>query len=147
MTLSRYLRKPTSLSLRVLLCRDITKPNEPERSLKPPSPLTCLAFNPKQHDNVCGGCYNGLVTVYDLRKEASFVGASEIPESHHDPVYECFWISSKTGTQFVSTSTDGRLLYWDTKNLEKPVEEVVLLAGDDNVLGGCCMEYNPEVRE
>jgi hypothetical protein len=47
----------------------------------------------------------------------------------------------------VSTATDGRLLYWDTKNLAAPVEEVVLMAGDDLVLGGCCMEYNPEVKE
>ena len=48
---------------------DITKPNAPERSIKPPSPLGCLSFNPKQHDMVCGGSYNGLVSVYDLRKD------------------------------------------------------------------------------
>jgi dynein intermediate chain 2 len=123
---------------------DITKPNAPERSITPPSPLGCLAFNPKQHDMVCGGSYNGLVSVYDLRKEKAHCGQSEIPTSHHDPVYDVFWISSKTGTQFVSTSTDGRLLYWDTKNLTAPVDEVVLTHTDDVVLGGSCLEYNPE---
>jgi len=35
--------------------------------------------------------------------------------------------------------------YWDTKAMDKPVDEVVLVAGDDLVLGGSCMEYNPEV--
>jgi len=123
---------------------DITRPNSPERTITPPSPLCSLAFNPKQHDMVCSGSYNGLVSVYDLRKEKAFCGQSEIPTSHHDPVYDVFWISSKTGTQFVSTSTDGRLLYWDTKNLSAPVDEVVLNAGDDVILGGSSLEYNPE---
>jgi dynein intermediate chain 2 len=123
---------------------DITKPNAPTRSITPPSPLCCLSFNPKQHDMVCGGSYNGLVSVYDLRKERAHCGQSEIPSSHHDPVYETFWISSKTGTNFVSTSTDGKMLYWDTKNLNEPIEEVVLMAGDDVVLGGSALEYNPE---
>jgi len=30
--------------------------------------------------------------------------------------------------------------------MDKPVDEVVLMAGDDLVLGGSCMEYNPEVK-
>ena len=52
---------------------DITRPNAPEREIKPPNPLTCLNFNPKQHDMVCGGSYNGLVSVYDLRKDRPLV--------------------------------------------------------------------------
>jgi hypothetical protein len=40
----------------------------PEMELQPPSPLCCLRFNPKSTDILVGGCYNGLVTYFDMRK-------------------------------------------------------------------------------
>jgi hypothetical protein len=57
----------------------------------------------------CIGCQNGLVCVFDLRRQGSggaggsragqgVVGeASVLEHSHHDPVRDVFWISSKTG--------------------------------------------------
>ncbi|CAE7742446.1 ODA6, partial [Symbiodinium microadriaticum] len=102
---------------------DILNPNTPDVELLPPSPLCCLRFNPKNTDTLVGGSYNGLITFYDLRKAAA--GAKEttpystsvIEKSHHDPVYDVFWINSKTGNQCVSVST---------------------------VLGGSSLEYNSE---
>lgn len=47
---------------------DINNPNMPEMELQPPSPLCCLRFNPKSTDILVGGCYNGLVTYFDMRK-------------------------------------------------------------------------------
>ena len=58
---------------------------------------------------------------------------SEIATSHHDPIYDVYWISSKSGTQFVTVATDGRLLYWDSKNLSEPIDSV-LLACDRSVI-------------
>ena len=55
-------------------------------------------------DNLVGGSYNGLINFFDLRKPGATVGhavpleTSVIEKSHHDPVYDVFWISSKTGT-------------------------------------------------
>lgn len=54
-------------------------------------------------DNLVGGSYNGLISFFDLRKPGATVGhavpleTSVIEKSHHDPVYDVFWISSKTG--------------------------------------------------
>jgi dynein intermediate chain 2 len=151
---------------------DILNPNTPESELLPPSPLCCLRFNPKNTDTLIGGCYNGLVSFFDLRrggsgnntgnvsgggsnntatstgKEITPIAQSIIEKSHHDPVYEVFWINSKTGNNCVSVSTDGRIIWWDTRHLKDPLDEVVLCtdakASNGQVLGGSSMEYNTE---
>ena len=44
--------------------------------------------------------------VFDTKKPRSVaITTSSIDRSHHDPVYDVFWIQSKTNNQFVSVST------------------------------------------
>ncbi|KAM3568079.1 hypothetical protein VYU27_009794 [Nannochloropsis oceanica] len=117
---------------------DIHSPNRPELELCPPSPLTSLRFNPKSPDTLLGGCQNGLVCFFDLRRQGGGVAgreggregvvgeASFLECSHHDPVRDVFWISSKTGHQCVSISTDGRMLWWDTRRLAEPTDDLPL---------------------
>lgn len=105
---------------------DITRPIRPLTALTPPSPLCCLNFNPRQTDLIAAGCYNGLVCVFDTRKGEMPIEASVIESSHRDPVYGVAWTQSKTGHNFVSASTDGRLLWWDYRRLSEPIEEVLL---------------------
>eukprot|EP00752_Nemacystus_decipiens_P011332 g10069.t1 len=82
-------------------------------------------------DNLVGGSYNGLINFFDLRKPGATIGqavpleTSVIEKSHHDPVYDVFWISSKT------EPTDSLQLATDSK-------------GGGMVLGGSSMEYNQE---
>lgn len=119
-----------------------------------PSPLCCLRYNPKSTDTLVGGCYNGLIVYFDLRKPNAVTGqcvpfaTSLIENSHHDPVYDVAWISSKTGHQCVSISTDGQMMWWDTRNLEKPTDIIKLIPDlkkkESMALGGCSMEYNSE---
>jgi len=133
---------------------DILNPNTPDAELVPPSPLCCLRFNPKNTDTLVGGSYNGLITFYDLRKptgstakEISPASASLIEKSHHDPVYEVFWINSKTGNQCVSVSTDGQMLWWDTRRLTEPTDSLEMSTDNKNngqILGGSSLEYNSE---
>jgi len=124
---------------------DVTNPNAPIIELSPPSPLVSLRFNVKTPDILCGGSYNGLVHVFDVKKpRAVVISSSSIDRSHYDPVYDTFWIQSKTNNQFVSVSTDGRMLFWDTRKLSEPTDEVSLSDGAGRVLGGSSMEYNVE---
>jgi len=149
---------------------DIHNPNTPDVELLPPSPLCCLRFNPKNTDSLVGGSYNGLITFYDLRRSGSSGGTgtgtgnstvsssskevtpystSVIEKSHHDPVYDVFWINSKTGNQCVSVSTDGQMLWWDTRRLTEPTDSILLCTdskanSNGQVLGGSAMEYNSE---
>jgi dynein intermediate chain 2 len=133
---------------------DVLNPNLPDVELLPPSPLCCLRFNPKSTDTLIGGSYNGLITFYDLRragggtsKETTPFSTSIIEKSHHDPVYDIFWINSKTGNQCVSVSTDGQILWWDTRKLSEPTDTLLLSTdskGAGQVLGGSSLEYNTE---
>ena len=132
---------------------DILNPNTPDAELAPPSPLCCLRFNPKNTDSLVGGSYNGLITFYDLRRaggvgrETLPQGTSVIEKSHHDPVYDVFWINSKTGNQCVSVSTDGQMLWWDTRKLNEPTDSLLMCTDSKNngqVLGGSSLEYNSE---
>lgn len=62
-------------------------------------------YEKQSTDNLVGGSYNGLINFFDLRKPGATIGqavpleTSVIEKSHHDPVYDVFWISSKTGAQ------------------------------------------------
>ena len=113
---------------------DVHNPNAPEVALKAASPLTCLRFNPKNADLLVGGSYNGLISFFDRRRAGSRVASitphevSAIEYSHHDPVFDVRWTQSKSGNLCVSASTDGRLLWWDTRRLGEPTSELWLRA-------------------
>eukprot|EP00501_MAST-03F_sp_TOSAG23-6_P001089 GSMAST32.ASY1.ANO1.1132.1 assembled CDS len=122
---------------------DVQKPNAPESTLTPDSPLCALRFNPKNTEVLVGGSYNGLICTFDRRSSESATSTSQIETSHHDPVYDVQWPQSKTGTSCVSCSTDGQILWWDTRRLNEPVERITL-EGTDKVYGASCMAYNSE---
>jgi len=138
---------------------NLNNPNSPEKTLSCPSPLCTLKFNHKNSDIVVGGSYNGSLSFFDLKKgDASGVvkpiETTILEKSHHDPVYDVYWLTvQKTGTECVSTSTDGRLLWWDMRKLsEGPIDSMTLeekLPGLDGepttkILGGTSLEYLSE---
>lgn len=74
---------------------------------------------------IAGGCYNGLVLQWDLRTKKKSIGHTfqcDVEKAHQDPVTDLVWQSGKTGTKFVTTSTDGRVLFWDFKKQDEPIE-------------------------
>jgi dynein intermediate chain 2 len=124
---------------------DVLYPNHPMLEMCSPSPVVCMRHNIKTPDILCAGCYNGQVGIFDTRKpRASAIQSSAIDHSHHDPVYDVFWVQSKTNNQFVSVSTDGQMLWWDTRKLSEPTDVIQLVDGAGRVLGGSSMEYNIE---
>jgi len=73
---------------------------------------------------------------------------SPVEKSHHDPITHFQWLFSKTGTECVTTSTDGRVLWWDTRKLnEGPIESLNVTEGsnpNDPLIGATVLEYNTE---
>jgi len=133
---------------------DINDPNVPDCTLLSTSPVTSIAFNHKNVDQIAGGCYNGLVAYWDLKQKGGSALSSKaapIELSHYDPVTDLVWLSAKTGSEFVTTSTDGKIIWWDLRKLESPVESFQLSEGPigpegkERYVGGTCIEYNPEV--
>jgi len=106
---------------------DITNPNAPINVLESPSPITCLKFNQKSVGVIAGGCYNGLVLQWDLRTKSKAIGHTytcDVECAHQDPVTDLVWQSGKTGTKFVTTSTDGLVNFWDFKKQEGPIQPI-----------------------
>jgi dynein intermediate chain 2 len=115
-----------------------------------------MVFNHKNPEIIVGGSYNGSLSFFDQRvgKASGVIKPSDttlLEKSHHDPVYDIYWLTvGKTGTECVSTSTDGRILWWDMKKLDNgPVDELVLSEtfqiNDQpvpKILGGTSLEYN-----
>mmetsp|Transcript_88772 Transcript_88772/g.250040 ORF Transcript_88772/g.250040 Transcript_88772/m.250040 type:complete len:571 (-) Transcript_88772:220-1932(-) len=125
---------------------DISERNVPLTELRTNSPLICCQYNHKNSDFLVGGCYNGILNYYDLRKGPTPLGKSNVDVSHYDPVYDVVWLQSKIGTECASVSSDGRLLFWDVRKLSEFVDECQLTDGgrDPKVLGGVSLEWMQE---
>ncbi|KAL4452039.1 hypothetical protein ABPG75_007701 [Micractinium tetrahymenae] len=128
---------------------DVANPGAPEAALAAPSPLVTLGFNLKDQNLVGGGQYNGQFTFFDLRKGPSPVEATPVEHSHRDAVRSFAWTQSKTGSELMSASTDGSVLWWDLRRLGgEPLESLTLRergAGEAGaVLGGTVVEYSPQ---
>lgn len=123
---------------------DISERNVPYTELRTTSPLICCQYNHKNTDYLVGGCYNGTLNFYDLKKGPNAVGKSAVEVGHYDPVYDVVWLQSKTGTECSSVSSDGRLLFWDVRKLNEVVDECVLTDGgkdEPKTLGGVSLEW------
>ena len=87
--------------------------------------------------------------IFDTRKGSTAVEQSLIENSHRDPAYKTLWLQSKSGTEFFSASTDGKVLWWDTKKLSEPVETLILdiekKGRIENALGAMSLEYEPTI--
>jgi len=90
---------------------DIRNSEGPDCTIKPQSPLVTTAFNPKSPEHLVGGCYSGQIGFWDLRKGETPITNTKIEHSHNDPVYDIYWIQSRTGLEFCSVSTDG-YIHW-----------------------------------
>lgn len=87
---------------------------------------------------------SGLLNLYDLRKGVTPTARSVVETSHYDPVYDLTWLQSKTGTEAVTVSSDGRLMIWDVRDMSAPRDSVWITDGSrDNakVLGGVSLEW------
>jgi len=105
---------------------DIQNANEPDLALTPPSSLCCIKYNPKEHTQLLGGCYNGLIQFWDTRQGSVPVESSPIEKSHRDPIFDLVWLQGKTMTECASVSTDGQIFWWDTRKLGEPSEALSL---------------------
>merc|ERR1719393_24834 len=101
--------------------------------------MICCQYNHKQNELLADGCYNGILNWYDLKRGPTPCMKSSVEVGHYDPVYDVVWLQSKTGTECASVSSDGRLLFWDVRNLKEVADECILTDGNKDkpkTLGG-----------
>lgn len=68
--------------------------------------------------------------MWDSRTKNEFI-ISDVEKSHHEPVFDLKWMSSKGGNEFVSVSTDGRVMWWDYRNLQQPTDIIEIYESND----------------
>jgi dynein intermediate chain 2 len=102
--------------------------------------IVTAQFYSRNPDLIAAGNVVGRVEFFDLRTGSGSVATSKYESSHHDPVYDLTWLQSKTHSEFVSASTDGQVIWWDTRNLSQPTETCIL----PNKLGGTCLEWQQD---
>jgi dynein intermediate chain 2 len=105
---------------------DVESPGAPDVELTSPSSITCLQYSPKDSHILVGGCYNGLVSCWDARVGGAPSMSSVIEASHSDPVSAVTFTKSKSGTELMTVSTDGQVLWWDVRKLAEPVERLTM---------------------
>lgn len=145
----------TDLSCRSMVW-DLNSPNEPVHYINPPSPITALAYNHKNVDDIAFGTYNGRVGFVDVRVDNNRISAdqiSDVEESHHEPVMDVIWLSSKLNNEFVTCSSDGKIMWWDNRKLSKPIDKLFVCESDGpkaedgtpmNLIGGTSLEFVPD---
>lgn len=143
----RFQQQPSNLAMESYIW-DVTNPNAPLESLRGPSPVVKLAYNHKNTDQLAFGCYNGQVGVWDVRNNKKPPSVlSEIETSHYEPVVDIFWLSSKGGNEFVTCSTDGRVIWWDMRNIAQPTDMLTITESQSaagpqpRVVGATSIEY------
>ena len=125
---------------------DINNPNIPCEVLDAPSPVVKMAYNHKHIEQLAFGCYNGTVGLWDLRQNRKKPAQmSRVEISHHEPVFDLLWLSSKGGNEFVTTSTDGKVIWWDYRDLSKRSDFLdiseTMEKTNDKIIGGTSLEY------
>ncbi|CAL8464794.1 g4329 [Coccomyxa elongata] len=125
---------------------DLGSPAQPEATLSATSPLISLNFNPKDPQVLGGGQINGQFVVFDMRRGSADVDATPIEKSHRGPVHDFAWLQSETGTEAMTVSSDGRVLWWDTRRLGEPRDELALAewgVASGALSGAVSLDYSP----
>ncbi|KAF0770257.1 dynein intermediate chain 3, ciliary-like isoform X1 [Aphis craccivora] len=118
------------------------------------SPVSKIKFHHRDGQLIAGGLMNGQVALWDMRKSSKHFNISEIKNGHRDSILSLEWIQSKTNSEFLTGSSDGQIIWWDTRNLSEPTDVLVLdllktEADDDpewiqwgRAHGVTCLDYN-----
>ncbi|KAL0893077.1 hypothetical protein ABMA27_014717 [Loxostege sticticalis] len=103
---------------------DICVQNEPASTLKPSHPCWQLACAPKDPEIIIGGLENGTVCVFDSREGHKPTTYSSVYNSHRGPITGLLYIHSRSQTEFFTGSTDGQCLWWDSRKLSEPIDQL-----------------------
>lgn len=105
---------------------ELNNPNKPCNIIYPTnnSEIITCSFNNKNPNILGTGCSNGNILIYDL-KSNNLIVTSKLEYCHSEPVRDFVWLKSKNGTEFVTTSTDGKVIWWDIRDINVPKKAYV----------------------
>ncbi|KAL4134935.1 hypothetical protein QTP88_006615 [Uroleucon formosanum] len=89
-------------------------------------PISRVKFHHRDGQLLAGGLLNGQVALWDMRTGSTNIGISNIRNGHRDLILSLEWIQSKTNSEFLTGSSDGQIMWWDTRNLTEPTDVLLL---------------------
>lgn len=105
-------------------------------------------FNVKDGFIVAAGRSDGIVSIYDTRKDGKPQIESLKETSHRGAVSSLLWIHSKSNCEFFTGSTlDGMIMWWDTRKMNNPYESFKLGNSENEnkhqvgIIGCTTLEY------
>lgn len=105
---------------------DVTCQTKPVHNIIPDFSCWQLACAPTDPDVLVVGLENGTVNVFDTREGEKCVQSSSCFTSHRGPVTSLLYSHSRTNTEFFTGSPDGQCIWWDCRDLSKPVEILMM---------------------
>lgn len=105
---------------------DVENPNVPLSILSPPTQMLCLEFSPRNLPILCSGLLSGQVAIFDFRSPNVPSAVSIKDDSHQAACNSIQWINSQSGQEFFSGGADGSVLWWDCRDLTKPMERLLM---------------------
>ena len=100
-------------------------PRKPSVNIEHSSHIMCMAAHPVKPAVFVAGSFNGEVLVYDTSLPSPLQAASKIDDYfHREPNSSLSFVASPQDARsyvLVSTSGDGKVLYWDIDKLKAPI--------------------------
>mmetsp|Transcript_22897 Transcript_22897/g.45280 ORF Transcript_22897/g.45280 Transcript_22897/m.45280 type:complete len:563 (-) Transcript_22897:83-1771(-) len=118
-----------------IMKRQVGRNNQADVVIETPCCLMCVQFHPELPTLVCGGLFNGEIRVWDTSlcddsdAEPMIMSSSIDDYYHREPISQVAWVKDihTRSYQIVSTSGDGKVLFWSMENkLAHPVIGVTL---------------------
>ncbi|KNC20624.1 hypothetical protein FF38_06905 [Lucilia cuprina] len=105
---------------------DLENPLKPMVVFKSNEVVLKTYFCPKDENWLTGGLWSGKVCVWDARTGDMPVSICPLEAAHREAVPAVCWVHSKTNTEFYTGSYDGSVKYWDGRDLDIPLQEILL---------------------
>lgn len=99
----------------------LKNPKHPERLIKTDSRVLSCNFSKKNPNLIGTGCYNGVVSIYDIRVQGDepIADSKELDSKHLNAVWQVGWVgkssSNDKGEGLISISSDGKVMEWSIK--------------------------------
>lgn len=105
---------------------DLENPLIPEIIFKSDNVVLKTYFCPKDDNWIAGGLLTGKVCLWDSRTGELPINICPLEAAHREEVPVVCWVHSKTNTEFYTGSYDGSVKFWDSRDLNKPIQEILL---------------------
>ncbi|CAK1547205.1 unnamed protein product [Leptosia nina] len=105
---------------------DVNKQTSPLYEFYPESSCWRLAPSPDNPDILVAGLENGTINIFDIRNNQDAVSKSSVYNSHKGPITGLLYLHSRTNSEFFTGSPDGQCLWWDIRNLFKPMDQLFM---------------------